>query len=144
MYLVIYDGLCHLCANGVRFLEHLDRGQRFCYAPMQATSVLAQWGIQPEEVEGGMIVIDLEHPQRRWQGSAAVEQIAALLPGGDLGLTLYRSIPGLKFLGDRGYEQIRDHRYAWFGRRNTLYESAYPFCGCTQSGQEPLTPNPMS
>jgi hypothetical protein len=43
-------------------------------------------------------------------------------------LALYRNFPGLKFLGDRGYEQIRDHRYEWFGRRNTLYLSAYPAC----------------
>ena len=127
-YLVIYDGLCNLCATGVQLLEQLDRGQRFCYAPMQDASTLAQWGIPPEQVELGMILIDLEHPERRWQGSAAIEQIAALLPSGEVWLALYRNFPGLKFLGDLGYKQIRDHRYEWFGCRNTLYLSAYPVC----------------
>jgi predicted DCC family thiol-disulfide oxidoreductase YuxK len=127
-YLVIYDGLCNLCATGVQLLERLDRGRQFCYAPMQDASTLAQWGIPPEQVELGMILIDLEHPERRWQGSAAIEQIAALLPSGEVWLALYRNFPGLKFLGDRGYEQIRDHRYEWFGCRNTLYLSAYPVC----------------
>ncbi|MFS8892802.1 thiol-disulfide oxidoreductase DCC family protein [Synechococcus sp. O70.1] len=120
-YMVIYDGLCNLCATGVQLLEQLDRGRQFCYAPMQDASTLAQWGIPPEQVELGMILIDLEHPERRWQGSAAIEQIAALLPGGELWLAFYRNFPGLKLLGDRGYEQIRDHRYEWFGRRNTPY-----------------------
>lgn len=138
-YLVIYDGLCNLCASGVKFLEQLDRGQRFCYAPMQDTSTLAEWGIQPAEVELGMILIDLEQPERRWQGSAAVEQIAALLPGGELWLALYRSIPGLKRLGDRGYAQIRDHRYEWFGRRDTLYLSAYPVCARCQGRDAVVT-----
>ncbi|MFS8794072.1 thiol-disulfide oxidoreductase DCC family protein [Synechococcus sp. R55.8] len=127
-YMVIYDGLCNLCATGVQLLEQLDRGRQFCYAPMQDTSTLAQWGIPPEQVELGMILIDLEHPERRWQGSAAIEQIAALLPSGEVWLALYRNFPGLKFLGDLGYEQIRDHRYEWFGCRNTLYLSAYPVC----------------
>lgn len=127
-YLVIYDGLCNLCATGVQLLEQLDRGQRFCYAPMQDASTLAQWGIPPEQVELGMILIDLEHSERRWQGSAAIEQIAALLPSGEVWLALYRNFPGLKFLGDLGYKQIRDHRYEWFGCRNTLYLSAYPVC----------------
>ncbi|MEN9202839.1 MAG: DCC1-like thiol-disulfide oxidoreductase family protein [Thermostichus sp. DG_1_6_bins_120] len=127
-YLIIYDGLCNLCANGVKLLEQLDRGQRFCYAPMQDVSVLSRWGIQPADVELGMILIDLQQPERRWQGAAAAEQIAALLPGGDLGLAFYRGLPGLKTLADRGYAQIRDHRYAWFGRRDTLYRSAYPIC----------------
>ena len=120
-YLVIYDGLCNLCTNGVKLLEQLDRGQRFRYAPMQDTATLAQWGIPPEQMELGMIVIDLEQPERRWQGSDAVEHIAALLPSGSLWLALYRNLPGLKLLGDWGYAQIRDHRYEWFGRRDTLY-----------------------
>jgi predicted DCC family thiol-disulfide oxidoreductase YuxK len=131
-YLVIYDGLCNLCSNGVKLLEQLDRGQRFCYAPMQDALTLAEWGIPPADVELGMILISLEHPEQRWQGSAAAEQIAALLPSGDLWLALYRGIPGLKNLGDRGYEQIRDHRYEWFGRRDTLYQSAYPVCARCQ------------
>ncbi|ABD03079.1 thiol-disulfide oxidoreductase DCC family protein [Synechococcus sp. JA-2-3B'a(2-13)] len=127
-YMVIYDGLCNLCATGVQLLEQLDRGRQFCYAPMQDASTLAQWGIPPEQVELGMILIDLEHSERRWQGSAAIEQIAALLPSGEVWLALYRNFPGLKFLGDLGYKQIRDHRYEWFGCRNTLYLSAYPVC----------------
>ncbi|MFS8782971.1 thiol-disulfide oxidoreductase DCC family protein [Synechococcus sp. R6-6] len=127
-YMIIYDGLCNLCATGVQLLEQLDRGRQFCYAPMQDASTLAQWGIPPEQVELGMILIDLEHPERRWQGSAAIEQIAALLPSGEVWLALYRNFPGLKFLGDLGYKQIRDHRYEWFGCRNTLYLSAYPVC----------------
>ncbi|MEN9224813.1 MAG: DCC1-like thiol-disulfide oxidoreductase family protein [Thermostichus sp. HHBFW_bins_43] len=132
LYLVIYDGLCNLCSNGVQLLERLDRGQRFCYAPMQDAPTLARWDIAPDQCELGMILVDMQRPEQRWQGSAAAEKIADLLPGGRLWLALYRGIPGLKPLGDRGYEHIRDHRYEWFGRRDTLYQSTYPVCARCQ------------
>lgn len=127
-YLVIYDGLCNLCSNGVKLLEQMDGGQRFVYAAMQETDTLAQWEISPEDCELGMILIDLEQPDQRWQGSAAVEQIAHLLPSGGVWLGLYRGIPGMKGWGDRAYEQVRDHRYDWFGRRDHVYQSVYSVC----------------
>jgi predicted DCC family thiol-disulfide oxidoreductase YuxK len=65
-----------------------------------------------------MYLIDAQQPERKWQGSEAVEEITRLLPAGDLFISLYRAIPGAKSLGDRAYEQIRDHRYEWFGRRS--------------------------
>jgi predicted DCC family thiol-disulfide oxidoreductase YuxK len=40
----------------------------------------------------------------------------------------YRRMPGVKPTGDRLYEQVRDNRYQWFGKRDRLYESAYPLC----------------
>ena len=43
-------------------------------------------------------------------------------------MTLYQAIPSLKALGDRAYEQIRDHRYQWFGKREQTYHSPYPMC----------------
>jgi predicted DCC family thiol-disulfide oxidoreductase YuxK len=32
-------------------------------------------------------------------------------------------------MGDRVYEQVRDNRYSWFGKRSSTYQSAYPV-GC--------------
>jgi predicted DCC family thiol-disulfide oxidoreductase YuxK len=37
----------------------------------------------------------------------------------------YRALPGMKWVGDRTYEQIRDHRYRLFGQRSSTYRSAY-------------------
>lgn len=78
----------------------------------------------------GMILIDANNPARRWQGSDAAEEIANLLPMGEGAIAFYRSLPGVKWLGDRAYEQIRDNRYPWFGKRSSTYRSNYPF-GCS-------------
>lgn len=67
------------------------------------------------------------HPKQRWQGSNAAEEIVRLLPRRQAFIIAYRSLPGLKTLGDCSYEQIREHRYQWFGKRKETYYS--PF-GC--------------
>ena len=128
-YHVIYDGNCNLCATFAQLLEQFDRGSIFDYIPMQDKSTLAKFGITAQDCEAGMILIDGIQPEKRWQGSEAAEQIAYLLPLGDAFIAAYRAIPGMKWLGDRTYEQVRDNRYNWFGKRDTTYNSAYPF-GC--------------
>ncbi|GAB4218275.1 MAG: DUF393 domain-containing protein [Synechococcales cyanobacterium] len=120
-YLVIYDGLCNLCSGLVQVLQRLDRGQQFTYLPMQDEAVQQQWQVTPAGCELGMILIDRRDPERRWQGSAAAEEITRLLPGGTGLIDLYRLLPGLKSLGDRCYIQVRDHRYDWFGRRPEVF-----------------------
>jgi predicted DCC family thiol-disulfide oxidoreductase YuxK len=125
---VIYDGNCNLCSNLVQLLEQLDRGQRFQYIPMQDEAGLQRYAVTAQDCEMGMILIDNAQPERRWQGSDAAEEIGRLLPMGSLFVNAYQSLPGLKGVGDRVYEQVRDNRYTWFGRRETIYQSRYPFC----------------
>jgi predicted DCC family thiol-disulfide oxidoreductase YuxK len=124
-YYVIYDGQCNLCVTLVQLLETLDQGKLFGYVPMQDQQMLSQWGITPQDCKQGMILIDGNAPSRRWQGSNAVEEIGRLLPMGSLFVDAYRALPGMKWAGDRFYEQIRDNRYTLFGKRADTYQSAY-------------------
>lgn len=136
-YYVIYDGNCNLCVSLVQLLETLDKGELFRYAPMQEQETLQRWDITPQDCELGMIVIDAESPERRWQGSAAAEKIGELLPMGDVFVAAYRSLPGLKWVGDRAYEQIRDNRYTLFGKRSSTYKTAYSADGgCTKTAPD--------
>ncbi|MGF1522974.1 MAG: thiol-disulfide oxidoreductase DCC family protein [Leptolyngbyaceae cyanobacterium] len=128
MYAVIYDGNCNLCVTLVRVLEQIDQGKQFEYVPMQDQETLSAWEITPEDCEQGMILLDQVHPDRRWQGSDAAEEIGQLLPVGNPFVQLYRGLPGMKSAGDRFYAFIRDNRYSLFGKRDRLYESAYPAC----------------
>ena len=116
-YQVVYDSKCNLCTTFAQLLKQFDRDQTFAYIPMQDEASLASYGIMPTDCAAGMILIDAEQPARRWQGSEAAEEIARLLPLGEPFIAAYRAIPGMKWLGDRSYEQIRDHRYEWFGKR---------------------------
>ena len=130
-YHVIYDGNCNLCVSLVQVLENLDKGQLFDYASMQEEDTLSQFGVTPEDCQMGMILIDAQSPHRRWPGSEAAAEIGRLLPVSNVFVTAYRALPGLKWMGDRVYEQVRDNRYTLFGKRST-YKSAYPV-GCKGS-----------
>jgi len=104
---------------------------------MQDEATLKQWDITSSDCELGMILIDADMPERRFQGSAAAEEIGRLLPLGDVFVTAYRSLPGLKWAGDRAYEQIRDNRYSWFGKRSSTYQTAYAAdCGCAENSSK--------
>ncbi|WP_224095114.1 thiol-disulfide oxidoreductase DCC family protein [Nostoc sp. MS1] len=124
-YYVIYDGNCNLCVTLVQLLETLDQGKIFRYIPMQDEQAIAQWEITPQGCELGMILIDANEPQRRWQGSDAAEEIGRLLPLGSIFVDAYRTLPGAKWVGDRIYTQIRDNRYTIFGKRSCTYQSRY-------------------
>jgi predicted DCC family thiol-disulfide oxidoreductase YuxK len=124
-YYVIYDGNCNLCVTGVQILETLDQGKLFCYISMQDEQKLSSWEIKPQDCELGIILIDADQPEKRWQGSAAIEEIGRLLPLGNLFVDTYRALPGVKEVGDKLYEQIRENRYTLFGKRSSTYKSAY-------------------
>lgn len=134
-YYVIYDGNCNLCVSLVNGLEALDQGAQFRYAPMQDEALLARFGISTADCAAGMMLINASQPDQRWQGSDAAEEIGHLLPAGQLFVEAYRSLPGMKWAGDRLYEQVRDNRYTLFGQRSSLYESVYPIDPIDQSCQ---------
>jgi predicted DCC family thiol-disulfide oxidoreductase YuxK len=127
-YHVIYDGNCNLCVNLVKVLEKLDQGKIFDYIPMQDQETLQIFNITNKDCELGMILIDSQDHNKKWQGTEAAEEIAKMLPLGAILTETYRAIPGLKWLGDFTYEQVRDHRYLLFGKTAEIYKSNYGFC----------------
>ncbi len=132
-YYVIYDGNCNLCVTLVRLLENLDKGERFQYIPMQDEASLSTLGITSQDCEMGMILVNASFPEQRWQGTAAAEEIGRLMPMGEVFVNAYRAMPGVKWMGDRVYEQVRDNRYTLFGKRAHTYQPIYPACpsdGC--------------
>lgn len=135
-YHVIYDGNCNLCVTFTQLLEQFDRGNLFDYIPMQDEDAFSQFGITGDDCQMGMILIDGKDPEQRWQGSDAAEEIVRTLPLGEAFIAAYRAIPGMKWTGDRVYEQVRDRRYDLFGKRDSTYYSQYPFgCQTTDSCQ---------
>jgi predicted DCC family thiol-disulfide oxidoreductase YuxK len=133
-YHVIYDGNCHLCVTFTQLLETFDRGYLFDYTPMQDEVTLRRFGLNADVCKMGMILLDGNNLELRWQGSDAAEEIVRLLPMGEVFIAAYRALPGAKWFGDRTYEQVRDNRYEWFGKRDSTYHSTYPI-GCSVDGE---------
>lgn len=140
-FYVIYDGDCNLCVSFTQLLTQVDRGRQFRYLPMQDHVGLSQFEITAEDCELGMILINALDPSQRWQGSDAAEEIARRLPLGDWLIQAYRALPGAKAWGDKGYEQIRDRRYDWLGKRQTTYHAPYPFGCAGVASPDPSNPS---
>lgn len=128
---VIYDGNCNLCITFVKLLERLDRGQMFAFVPMQESETLTFLQITVKEMDHGVILLK---GKEKFQGTAAIQAIGEILPGGRVLVDLYTQLPGAKSVGDQGYSWVKDNRYQLFGQCPT-YRSDYPFCppakGCS-------------
>ncbi len=113
---VLFDGVCNLCAGSVQFiLKHeADSGLRF--APLQSAAgarLLREWGFDPGDMQSFVL---LENGVPYMKSDAALRIARRLrMPWrlARLGLILPR------VLRDRCYDVIARNRYRWFGRRNT-------------------------
>ena len=111
---VLFDGVCRLCAGWVRFLLRHDRQARFLLCSIQSAegqAILRHFGLPTERVDSMLLV---EGP-RAWRQSDAFLRVMRQLPGawplfGGLGL-----IP--RPLRDWLYDRIAQNRYRLFGRR---------------------------
>lgn len=111
---VLFDGVCNLCASTVQFLIERDDGL-FRFAPLQsdvADELLADCGREDHDLDSVVLVEDGEC----YVKSDAVIRIAVLLGGvyRVLGPTAY--LPRL--LRDGVYDLVAASRYSVFGRRD--------------------------
>lgn len=113
---VLFDGVCNLCAGALPWLLRMDRRGRLRFGTLQserASELLASCGLSPGYNES-MVVID---DGTAYTESDAVVRLARLLgfPWALAGIAGLVPTP----LRDRLYRWIADNRYDWFGKRDT-------------------------
>ena len=115
---IVFDGFCHVCTGGVRFVLRHPLDPPFELVPMQSErgrALLATHGIDPEDPTT-FLVLDDSKVMTESDGSLHV--MAAL--GGIWRLTAAgRIVP--KPVRDWLYRVLARNRYNWFGKRDTCY-----------------------
>ena len=118
--LVLFDGVCGLCARTVRFALRHDRAGRFVYAPLQgetAAAVLARHSLA-SDLETMIYVADLDGPTERvFSRSSAVLAMLDELGGPWRVVAMLRIVP--RPIRDAVYGLVARYRYRWFGRFET-------------------------
>lgn len=113
---ILFDGVCNLCAASVRFIIARDPGAMFRFASLQSAtgkSLLRQHGLD-ENALGSFVLIE--------DGLASMESTAALRVCKYLRwpwrwLRVFLLLP--RFLRDPFYRIIARNRYRWFGKADT-------------------------
>ena len=115
---IVFDGLCHVCTGGVRFLARRRIEPPFELIAMQSSegkALLRQHGIDALDPTTFLV---LDRGIVLTQSDASIHIMVAM--GGLWRLMLVaRVIP--RAWRDALYRLLARNRYRWFGRRDTCY-----------------------
>jgi predicted DCC family thiol-disulfide oxidoreductase YuxK len=111
---ILFDGVCNLCAGFVRFVVARDGAGLFRFVPAQSALgevLLRDLGLSTDDYESNILIED----GRAYFKSEAFIRVAARLRRPWPAARLMRLCP--RQARDWLYDRIAANRYAWFGRR---------------------------
>ncbi|KAJ3694940.1 hypothetical protein LUZ60_000317 [Juncus effusus] len=112
---LIYDGVCHLCHSGVKWVIKTDKYEKIkfcCVQSRAAEPYLGLVGLEREDVLRRVLFIEGLH--QYFQGSAAALKVASYLPFPYSALSHLMIIPTP--VRDAVYDYVAKNRYDWFGK----------------------------
>ena len=114
--IILFDGVCNLCNGSVIFVLQREKKPTFKFSSIQSQAgreLLILYGLPPDYTQA-VILIDRG---KLYLGSTAALKIGQQLkfPWSFLASLGY-IVP--KFIRDWVYNQIAQHRYQWFGKRD--------------------------
>lgn len=119
--LILFDGVCVLCAGWVRFVIEHDRDRRFRFASIQSPfgrAMAQRLGIDPDEPQTNAVVAD----GKAWFKSDSMLKVIRHFPHWRLAL-VFGLLP--RAIRDWIYDRVAQNRYRLFGRTQRCV-SSYP------------------
>ncbi|MGZ0052952.1 thiol-disulfide oxidoreductase DCC family protein [Brevibacillus gelatini] len=114
-YLLLFDGVCHLCNSAVQFILKRDPSGSIHFASLQsekAKQLLSRYSYDPSELS---TVVLIAHG-RLYTKSDAILRVARKLSGAwPLCFYLGRLFP--RPFRDFAYDWVAKNRYRWFGKQ---------------------------
>lgn len=110
---LLFDGVCNLCAGAVQFVIRRDPAGRIRFASLQSPAgqtLLARHGL-PDDLDSVVLV----EGGRAYTKSAAAIRVAELLGWPYRAASVARLLP--RRLRDAVYDVVAANRYDWFGRK---------------------------
>ena len=113
---VVFDGVCNLCAFSVKFILEHEAGPTLRFAPLQSdegSRLMREFGFSPEDAKTFVLVADGKPHVK----SDAAIRVAGYLRGGWKLLRLVRIVP--RPVRDWAYDLVARNRYRWFVRTDS-------------------------
>jgi predicted DCC family thiol-disulfide oxidoreductase YuxK len=114
-HLMLFDGVCHLCAASVRFVVRHDQAGKIKFAPIQSPlgrELYTRHGLDPEAPNTFLFLT----PHGAFKASDAALEVARKLGGIWKLSCLFKPLP--RALRDAAYFLVARNRYRWFGRHD--------------------------
>lgn len=111
--IVIFDGVCNLCARSVQFILRHEAEPRFSFSPLQSAAgarLLGSHGFPTADVESFVLISD----GKVYTRSTAALRIARHFKGAWQLLRAFWLVP--RPLRDFLYDFVARNRYSWFGK----------------------------
>ncbi|CDP00209.1 unnamed protein product [Coffea canephora] len=112
---VVYDGVCHLCHRGVKWVIEADKDKKIKFCCLQSKAAepyMRACGVDRDDVLRRFLFI--EGPGLYHQGSTAALRVASYLPFPYSALSSLTIVPTP--LRDVVYDYVAKRRYDWFGK----------------------------
>jgi len=113
---LLFDGVCNLCNGLIQWVIERDPEGRFRFAALQSDAgqrLLSTHDLPTEDFET-FVLVDSENYYTK--STAALRVLKGLgLPYS----LLYPAVVLPRFVRDRVYDFVADHRYGWFGKRES-------------------------
>ena len=113
--IVVFDGVCKLCARSVRFILAHERRPALMFASLQSAAgsrLAREFGFDPEDARTFVLV----SAGRCYVKSEAALRVARFLRMPWRLIGVVRIFP--RPLRDLAYDAVARNRYRWFGRRD--------------------------
>jgi predicted DCC family thiol-disulfide oxidoreductase YuxK len=118
---LFFDGQCGMCTRSRNFLVKLDRTGELETEPLQGAGVAGRLGIPQEQLLESVRWLDSSGAV--YSGAEAANMALSAALGTRIPLLIYR-IPGIRFVEDKVYQWVVDHRYRFPG--TTPYCESHP------------------
>ena len=112
---ILFDGVCNLCNNTVKFIIKRDKKAYFSFASLQSgkgQKLLEKYHLSHYDLSSFIL---LENGKAFSKSTGAL-QVVRKLDG--LWPLLYCFILIPKFIRDKVYETVANNRYKWFGKKD--------------------------
>jgi predicted DCC family thiol-disulfide oxidoreductase YuxK len=113
---VIFDGVCNLCAHSVKFILDHEADRTLRFTPLQSPAgarLLRELGFDPDDAKTFVLVA----AGKAYVKSEAAIRVSRHFRGGWRLLGAIRFIP--RAIRDWAYDRVAGNRYRWFGRSET-------------------------
>ena len=116
--ILLFDGVCHLCAASVQFVIKRDPQQRFRFARLQS-AVAQQLLAAHHASDNSLDSVILIYQGQLYRKSRAALRTAMLLNRAWPLMGVFLLVPRL--IADPVYDYIGRHRYQWFGKKESCW-----------------------